>query len=225
MNTNITQDGEFLIESANLGDADFLGKCICYAERAHTGTGLWDVLYPENVLPVLTYACVNDSNSHFHISKCLVARHIATGQPVAAASGFCYPECSVEKTKPGICQALLALRKTTSIEEGMELCERLNFLDESFPADVDYDHSWMIDSVYTEPDYRGRGLSLALIQQLVQKGAAEGRRKQLISCANGNDPAKSLYIKAGFHEIGHAESSLCQSLLGTSGFTILLKEV
>lgn len=55
-------------------------------------------------------------------------------------------------------------------------------------------------SVYTEPDYRGRGLCSQLIQKLIQYGKKIGLGKINLSATNQGYP---IYKKAGFVEKEH----------------------
>lgn len=219
--------GKYTIERAIPSDLSFLGTAIFEAERAHTGRGIWDVALgqfsKEQMIEFLKRACAEDLNSHFHISRFLVARDIS-GVPAAAACGFYYPECGLYKSLPGISQAIANMDSNTTLEDASKLWDSLSFLEEAFP-DVEYNNSWMIEAVYTDPAYRGQKLAQHILQAAIDDGLAKGHQRMLISCAVGNDAALHSYTKVGFELLGTGHSEECLKGLGSSGYHVLCKNV
>jgi GNAT superfamily N-acetyltransferase len=216
------------IQPAVVSDIPFLAKCVVLAERAHTGKGIWDVLCPEYdvILKAFQHTLEHNPESHVHYSRFFVARDMETGEPVAAACGFPYPECGLGSTRPGLLAALKSAGYINTVEEGETIwTERFAFLDESFPANVDYNGTWMVEAVFTDPAYRGKGLALKIIQQVLAVGSKAGISRALISCAVGNNAALSVYQRMGFTLAGEGNSSDCLQKLGSSGFYILCKEL
>lgn len=219
--------GKYTIERAIPSDLAFLGTAIFEAERAHTGRGIWDVALSqftkERVIEFLQRACAEDLNSHFHISRFLVARD-DSGAPAAAACGFFYPECSLFKSLPGISEAITSMEPNITLEDASKLWKSLSFLDEAFP-DVEYNNSWMIEAVYTDPAHRGQRLAQHILQAVIEDGLAKGHQRVLISCAVGNYAAMHSYQKVGFELLGTGHSEECLQGLGSSGYHVLLKNV
>ena len=214
---------EICIEKAQLKDSHLLGIAIRDAERGHTGKGIWDVLISSDQMDIaliLEHACINDANSFFHISRFLVAREKSTGELLATACGFIYPNCSIEKNKFGISKAISTLYGLN--EEEIDLAwKRLNFLDECFP-DVDYNNSWMVEAVYTMPSHRGKGLAAKVIEAVLEEGRTHTDcKKALITCAIGNNAALHLYLRLGFEIVGQGESRKAVEELGHPGFYVL----
>eukprot|EP01031_Cornospumella_fuschlensis_P031143 gene31143-37639_t len=219
--------GKYTIEKAVPSDLPFLGIAVFEAERAHTGRGIWDVALSrysrDEVIEFLKEACANDTDSHFHVSRFLVARD-SSGNPVAAACGFFYPECGLFKSFPGISQAISNQYPNTNSEDASKLWDSLSFLDEAFP-DVEYNDSWMIEAVYTDPAHRGQKLAQHILQAVIEEGVAKGHKRMLISCAVGNDAALHSYKKVGFELLGTGHSEECLAGLGSSGYHVLQKSV
>lgn len=214
------------IDRANEDDLIFLGKAVLLAERAHTGTGIWDVLFKEvckndeEIISVLKNAAKSDS-CHFYFERFFVAR--LDSNPVASACGFYYPNCSLSKSKFAICDELLRQRKV--LEESKFVCwENLNFLDDAFP-DCDYENSWMVEAVFVEPSCRGKRLAKQLIEHVLAEGSKLGHHKALITCAVGNEYALRVYVELGFEMLATGCSDECQSKLGSSGFHVLQKSI
>jgi GNAT superfamily N-acetyltransferase len=215
---------QFIVDKAALKDSAFLGIAARNAERAHTGRGLWDVLGGDtfDIASVLEHACLNDAKSHLHISRFFVVRDTSAADVVACGCGYIYPDCSIEKSKPGINTALATLYGHTE-RNISEAWERLSFLDACFP-DFEYDGSWMVEAVYTSPDHRGKGLATLVVQAVLDEGRINsGCRKALITCAIGNEAAKRVYERLGFEVVGKGESRDALLALGSPGFYLLCK--
>lgn len=213
---------QWLFRPATQDDADtYLGDAIRDSERAHTGKGIWDVFLEDDVDPskslssVLAYACKNDAQTHFHYTHFIVAEAEGEG-PIAAGCGFIYPDFSVSRSYPGMANAAGQLRGT-SPEECSEMWKRISYLDDAFP-DYDYDHTWMLESIFVSPSYRKKGLAVELIEQLFELGRPQHVRECLVVCGIGNIAAYRLYEKAGFDCIGKGESAAAQEAMGYPGF-------
>lgn len=216
-------------DQAVASDVVTLGRAIVCAERAHTGTGIWDVALEDfdedQKIQILSSACLNDSNSHFHISRFHVMRHIGTEQVVSTACGFFYPTQSVSKSFPGI-EAAISHSVPTYHDGNIEeihraVWGRLDFLDDCFP-DFDYDNAWFIEAVFTDPAHRGHGLAQTLVSKVIAEGQKAGYGKKiLITCAVGNEAARRVYERCGFVVVGQGHSKKAQEVLGSSGFYLL----
>jgi len=220
---------QYIVERAKISDSLFLGQACRDAERAHTGTGIWDVLGGSNnvdMVAALEHVVLHDTASHVHISRFFVVRDTSTGLPVASACGFLYPNCSISNSKPGLNNAL-KLQNGWSDEDVESAWVRLKFLDECFP-DFEYNYSWMVEAVYTSPEHRGKGLALKVINAVLEEGRklsaadkAASCNKSLITCALGNEAAKKVYEKLGYQVVGQGSCGECQAALGSAGFYLL----
>jgi GNAT superfamily N-acetyltransferase len=211
---------------------EFLGVAIRDSERAHTGKGLWDIglldYCNEERAEILGETCLNAVEAHFHVSRMFVAVDGTTNKPVAALCGFYYPEYRLGKTFDCISTTISEKyhSKFSSVEDAKKIWDPVNlFLDDSFPEEVDYDNSWMIEAVYTSPRYRGQGLASKLMLEVLKKGKSLGYHKSLITCAVGNEKARSIYEKFGYQLVGTGNSEECMKSIGSPGFYVLRKEL
>ncbi len=211
----------YVVDPANESDCEFIGGAIRDAERAQTGTGIYDVISDKSIDigRVLAHVALHDDTSCFHFSKFLVAREISTQKPVACACGFLYPTYSVTKSRVGINAALKQLYNWND-EQITTAWIKLDFLDDCFP-DFEWNNSWMIEAVYTSPEHRGNGLAASVIEEQLNIGRKTESFKALITCAIGNDGAKRIYEKLGYQVVGQGTSEQCLAALGSPGFCLL----
>jgi GNAT superfamily N-acetyltransferase len=194
------------VECAIPSDSSFLGEAILMAERAHTGTGIWDIFIGEDdtllAIRVLTSVVANAESSVYHYSRFLVARDLGN-LPIASACGYLYPKFTISRTYDQLGHALQSERGWSSVDLQLAI-SRMDFLEESFPSDIDWNTSgvWMIEAVFVSPSYRGRGIASAILTAVRDQGRSTGVDKCWITCAIGNDSASSVYKKLGFQEIG-----------------------
>jgi len=69
-------------------------------------------------------------------------------------------------------------------------------------------HKAMIWGVYVKPEYRGKGLSFDLLQEVV-KNLPQNISVVKLSVVDGNEPAEQTYERAGFRSWGVEERALC----------------
>lgn len=63
-------------------------------------------------------------------------------------------------------------------------------------------HTFWVHAVYVHPDARGTGVSSALMEAAVAAAAAKGARRIALWVNEANAPARRLYERLGFREIG-----------------------
>lgn len=225
-------------------DSAFLANAILHAERAHTGRGIWDAYYCEqvsdtnessdnddNVTTAVALKCLQHCVEHANNSIYSFERFVVmcesddgrgtSGQPVACASGFMYPEVNMGTVLSGLRVANEELLHWTN--EQSDLAEaRLSFLSEAFP-DVEFADKWMIEGVFTSPACRGRGLGVEVLKRVLQRGRAlHGCSEAYIVCADGNEAAMKMYRKAGFQVLAKCGGSeACVQHIRTRGFHVL----
>jgi GNAT superfamily N-acetyltransferase len=222
-------NGQQLLQYDDL--KEFLGVAILNAERSHTGRSLWDIALESfseaDRTNILAETCLNKPRCHFHASRIIVARDIAANKPVGCVCGHFFPEFRLGKTLDCVSQVILEKYPTrfNSIEEVKSLWESASFLKKSFPADVDSCDSWMIDVVYTSPEYRGQGLASRLLMEVLEKGILSGHKWAMIACAVGNEKALGAYKKCGFRLLGTGDSVECMNSVGFPGFDVLGRDL
>jgi translation initiation factor 4G len=228
---------EFTVAKANESDCDFLGVAIRQAERGHTGRGMWDVFIEdsdiENIVALaLTHACLHGEDSIHHYSRFFIARNSATMEPVASACGYIYPCVNDIPTIDAVGKAMIEIAgwDESKIKDAKE---KLDFLWMSLPIGLDWSTNgrWMIEGVYTDPSYRGKGLGEKILRAAVEAGREAGREAReaghagcdscWITCAVGNDGACKLYERVGFTVLGEGNSDLCMKNIFTPGFEVL----
>lgn len=60
------------------------------------------------------------------------------------------------------------------------------------------DGAWRIENAGAFPEYRGRGLVGALLDEIVERGRERGYQVADLGCFIGNEPARRAYEKVGF---------------------------
>jgi GNAT superfamily N-acetyltransferase len=227
------------IARASVDDARWLAKATLFAERAHTGKGIWDALLGQTcvdsdsqILECLHYVILSVPESHIHYSKFFVAKITANGRLLASCSGYGGETDHLTATFEGLKHASTIVLGWDS-EKFSSRMNMLSFMKTDFPAWPPYQSSWWLEAIFCEPDFRSRGISCGLINTCLEEGRIRGYQRSMILVAIGNLPAKKLYIKIGFgnlyqNDIVDGEparliSDGCLPVMGTSGFDILHK--
>ena len=234
----------YITRNALPSDADFLGTAILESERDLHGTGIWDIFLETAITQtdinrddlgriVLAYCVLHgDDNCIYSLCKVqVVATNDEFNTPVACSTGFLYPKSQITDTFIALSKAMKDLYNWSDTD-----CEiaskKLDFIDDSYPKDIDYDGKWMIEGVYTSPEHRRKGLASIVVQAAILKGRdvtvselGEDFSKPefvLISCSVGNEGALKCYEKMGFKVVGSQPfCQECMDLLGTEGFFYL----
>lgn len=225
--------GDLLIRRASERseeDLSFIGEALVGSERGHLEKGVWDLILPripiEDRERVMAEVSRCDPSTHFHISRFYLAEDTATGAITGAACVFPYPELSITTSFPGILRVEQKIAGLSD-DEVQEIAEDMTFYGEGFP-DLDYDGSYMIESIYTSPAYRGRRVAQRLINHIVDEHCPNdplGYRKIFIACAVGNESAYRAYQRAGFVDQGRGENPEAMRRMGLAGFHMLRKDI
>lgn len=156
--------------------------------------------------------------AHLYYGHFFVMRNSA-GLPVATCSAYPYPDYDITSTYRCLEPVTRRLLGWTS-EVFQTHLAKLDFLKTAFPDDVPWDNSWFLETIYTDPEYRGRGLSTKLIHRCLDEGRSRGATHSLLIAAQGNDAAQRVYLKQGYKLIGAATSDQAFDVLGCGGFDI-----
>jgi len=210
------------IRRARPDDAGFLAWVTLCASRSQLKRGIWDLIIgadEDACLDYLSRLVVAEPRSIFHYENALVAE--AEGQPAAALSGF---EMHADVWRI-LAEAMSAVQRDLgwSGADFEASRQRSAPLWACFPEEVGAD--WVIESVATRPEHRGRSLATALLDEVVRDGIRRGRRLAQITTYIGNDFARSVYEKAGFQHSGEKRCPELEPILGLQGFVRLLRRL
>jgi len=240
-----TTSSEYHLRAALPSDADFLGAGILESERDIHGTGIWDV-YVETAVNAenhrdevgrraLAHVVMNsDPDCVYNHSRLIVAAFSETNEPVACATGFLYPRSTLVNTINALKNAMMEMYNWTE-EDCEAAARRLDFIDQSYPNDVEFDQKWMVEGVFTSENHRRKGLARMVVEGSINRARTITNEELapfvkpsrcLISCSVGNSFALTLYEKIGFARIGSQPyCQECYDKIGTSGFFYLELEL
>jgi ribosomal protein S18 acetylase RimI-like enzyme len=182
------------IRQARQEDAEFLSRTILLAGRAHVQKGIWDVILggtDEENLAFLGVITVTGPPHLFHYSFYQIAE--MDGNRAAALGGYAPRTAGYPVLREAMPEAL---RKSGrgGLDPGAP--ERMGRVLPCIPENLA--GAWVIDSVATLPEYRGRGLAGRLLASVLDQGRELGFKLAQLSIYIGNLPAQRLYEKHGF---------------------------
>ena len=92
-------------------------------------------------------------------------------------------------------------------------------------ATTSEDGAWTIENVATKPEYRGSGVTQALLAAELDVARAAGFRRAQISFLIGNDRAEKAYTKAGFTFAEEKRPAEFQDAMGVPGLRRLRRDL
>ena len=183
-----------LIRPATVQDAEFVAWTIQAANRSHVKKGWFDIMLARPDAECLEFArrlAVAEAASWWHYSLFLIAE--VDGKPASALCRF-----RAGDGYPLSGKAITEVVKSYGWDEAEQraMWQRGAYAFTCImPGD---DNCWTIENVGTLPEYRGRGLTGALIEHALEDGRKRGMTDAQITFLIGNDPAERAYSKAGF---------------------------
>lgn len=87
------------------------------------------------------------------------------------------------------------------------------------------DSAWTIENMATLPEYRGTGVTQALLEDELNRARIAGYRRAQISFFIGNRAAERAYIEAGFKFADEKHSVEFQAALGAPGLRRLARDI
>lgn len=203
------------VRQAQRGDADFLAWVMLTASRSHLKRGMWDLIIgadSQECLRYLARPAMTEPRSLYH-SENFVIVEIDT-QPAAALCGF---EMRSD-TWALVAEAMVAVRRDLGWTPGNVAAweQRVAPIWTCFPDDAGAD--WIIENVATKPKHRGQGAASTLVDEVLRTGTERGHRLAQITTYIGNDCARSVYKKSGFHFSDEKCCNEIAMLLVTPGF-------
>ncbi len=202
------------IRWATADDSSFLAWVMQAAARSHLERGVWDFAFPGDETDRLATlaALAQTKQIHFcHWSRFRVLE--LDGEPASALAGY---EEVAHGTGPvglGMTELVATLdwpeEKTASVGAGIA-----PFISTGYPSP---EGVWIIESVATKPEFRGRGLIHELLLDILELGRKEGFTTAQIGYLLGNVSARSAYRTVGFEWLEDYCSDEFEAAFGTQG--------
>jgi ribosomal protein S18 acetylase RimI-like enzyme len=210
------------IRPANAGDAEFLGGVVLSASRSHLARGLWDLIIGADeagCLDFLRRLAIAEPRSLYHYDSFLIAE--VDGERAAALCGF-----ETRNAWETVGQAMAKVQRDLGWTEAQSVASYQRIAPiwtECMPPDIGADFA--IENVATVPQFRRRGLVLALINDVLGRATKRGRRLAQITTFIDNAAAQSAYEKSGFQVRDEKRCTEVQEILGVPGFVRLTREL
>jgi GNAT superfamily N-acetyltransferase len=199
------------IRPACESDADFLAWAILASQRGHVGRGWLDIALGLSETETLAFArrlTLTQTRSWWHTSKFFVAEMdgtpAATLCALSAGEGAASASNALQEAGAGMGLDMAAIR------------QRGSYVSECWMPGVQ--EAWLIEHVATRPDYRGRGIALALLEHALEAGRKNSCTKAQITFLIGNESAERSYLKAGFQFAEEKRGLKFENLTGAPGF-------
>ena len=206
------------IRNATPADAACLALAMQEADRGHTGIGSWDVVFTgpdERRLGHLARLARTSQRSYLHWSTFLVAE--VDGHPVGTVAGY-IPDEMTSDTFVAACQEALGGDAAGALAIG-EAWSR-EYVSVRLPGDT-----LRVEWVYTDPGYRGRGVSVGLLHRLLEDGRARRLVTAHVGTHLGNAPAIATYRRAGFQEFAECRHADYEDRFKSPGLVFLRKDI
>ena len=212
------------IRPATAGDARFLAWVMQEADRMGGVTSSTDLVFDfgeERRLEFLARLAVSSADSYYHYRRFLIAE--VDGEPAAALAGYVPDELP-----PDSFTTVVRAEATAAGWADSELTDVLRrdryFSSHYFRVAIPGD-ALRVEWVATQPEFRQRGLSVALLERLLDRGRADGLRIAYVGTAIGNEPAQRTYEAAGFRVFAESRHVDFEAIYGTPGLVFLRREI
>jgi translation initiation factor 4G len=208
------------IRAATPNDAAFLGWAAVMAARSHLSRGWFEIVLQRDEKFLLEFAkhlTLATARSWWHWSLFRVAEidgALASAMcgfgdgSVYAASGAAMEEAS---EKMGIPKA-----------EQAQHWPRGSFIVSTATSEPG---AWTVENVATKPEFRGTGVSQALIENELDVARAQGFKRAQVSFFIGNTRAEQLYKKVGFVFAEEKRDPGFEAAMGTPGTIRLARDL
>ena len=200
-----------------------MARSILIAGRAHVPKGIWEVVLntsEEECLRFLEHIAVTEIPHLFHYSCYFIAETSDT-IPIGSLGGYDPKKLGYGSLQ----QALQSVYKKLAWtgQEAQKANERAAKILACLPREID--NAWVIDSVATMPEYRGRGVAESLLQTVLDEGRKQGYSLAQISLYIGNEPALRLYKKLGFEVIDETRDTYFEEKICSPGMLSLTRKL
>lgn len=208
------------IRPATPNDAPFLGWACVMAARSQLARGWFEiVLQREEAFCVEFATCLTLAKavSWWHWSLFHVAE--VDGAPASAMCGF---------GDESVYHASSAAMAEAGDKMGIPKSEQARFWPRGAfivsPATSE-DGAWTIENVATKPEFRGTGVTHALLEAELGVARTAGFRRAQISFFVGNDRAEKTYAKAGFTFAEEKHAADFEAALGIPGVRRFARDI
>jgi len=203
----------WIIRPATPADAPVIGWACVASARSQLPRGWFDIIFPQRdeafILEFAKYLTLAKAESWWHWSLFHVAE--VDGVLASAMCGFgddafyraSYGAMAEASDKMGIPPA-----------EQAQLWPRGRFIGSTFASEP---NAWTIENVATKTEFRGTGVSHALVDKELELARAAGFKRAQVSFFIGNTRAEKLYAKSGFTFAEERRAADFEAAMGTPG--------
>ena len=211
------------IRNGRLDDAHFLARSILMAGRAHVAKGIWEVILglpEEQCIRFLQNIALTGPPHLFHYSSYLIAQ--TPDKVMTGSLGGYNPKL---RGYQALQQAIPAVYKKLQlpIEISRAANERAARIMSCLPKEID--NAWVVDSVATLPEYRGRSIAEKLLHHVLAEGKRQGHKLSQVNMYIGNQPALHLYQKIGYTIFEEKRDKYFEENIGSPGMLSLVKHL
>lgn len=200
------------IRPATPDDAPFLGWACVAAARSQLERGWFEIVLRRDetfCVQFATYLTLAKARSWWHWSLFRVAE--VDGVLASAMCGF-GDESVYYVSHEAMAEA--ADKMGIPKSEQTQFWPRGSFIASAATSE---DGAWTIENVATKPEFRGKGITLALLEAELDVARAKGFRRAQISIFIGNNRAEKAYRKAGFEFVEEKHTPDFEAALGIPG--------
>ena len=201
-----------ILRPATRDDAPFLGWACVAAARSQLERGWFEIVLQRDEAFCVEFATrlvLAKPRSWWHWSLFHVAE--VDGKVVSAMCGFA-DESVYYVSRDAMAEAADGMNIPKS--EQARYWPRGAFI---VSAATGEDGAWTIENVATAPDYRGKGITLALLEAELDVARNAGSKRAQISVFVGNTRAEKTYMKAGFIFAEEKHAPDFEAALGVPG--------
>ncbi|UCD66720.1 MAG: GNAT family N-acetyltransferase [Deltaproteobacteria bacterium] len=211
------------IREALAGDASFLARSILIAGRAHVAKGIWEIVLnvsESDCLRFLELLACTAAEHLFHYSCSFIAES-DDKIPVGSLGGYDPKKSGYQSLQ----QALPEVYRKLSLP-GLDFesaNKRASKILACLPKEIE--NAWVIDSVATMPEYRGRGVAEYMLRAVLDEGKKRGYQIAQVNMYIGNEPALHLYQKLGFTINEETQDTYFEKQIGSPGMLSLTRRI
>ncbi|MBS0273312.1 MAG: GNAT family N-acetyltransferase [Proteobacteria bacterium] len=208
------------IRPATPNDAPFLGWACVMAARSQLERGWFEIVLRRDeafCIQFATYLTLAKAASWWHWSLFMVAE--VDGILASAMCGF--GDDSVYRVSQEA-MAEASDKMGISKSEQAQFWQRGKFI---ISPSTSEDGAWTIENVATKPEFRGTGLTYALLQVELGVARSKGFKRAQISFFVGNTAAERNYTKSHFKFAEEKHAPDFEAALGVSGLRRLARNI
>jgi ribosomal protein S18 acetylase RimI-like enzyme len=212
-----------LIRKCRAGDAAFLAQSILVAGRAHVKKGIWEFVLgtPEKeCLRFLEQLVITEVPHLFHYSCSFIAEDNCTN-PLGSLGGYDPKKRGYQALQQAFPEVYKKLHLPQEAFHGAN--ERASKILSCLPKERE--NAWVVDSVATMPEYRGKGVAERLLQAVMAEGKKLGYPIVQVNMYIGNESALRLYQKLGFTVTEETRDPYFEKKIGSPGMLCLARKL